>query len=96
MLSFKLKQIFIILSLFCLNIQVFFSTINLSTFRPELYQNSVGKSTPFSECKIVNPETGKIQPIGVEGELYVRGYSVSPGYWNDEAKTKEAFDENGW
>jgi fatty-acyl-CoA synthase len=48
------------------------------------------------ECKIVDPDTGKIQPLGVEGELYARSYTITRGYWNDEEKTRQVFDENVW
>jgi fatty-acyl-CoA synthase len=68
----------------------------LDEFDPSLYKNCVGKAAPFMECKIVNPETGKIQPLDQEGELYVRCYSVTNGYWNDEEKTREAIDQHRW
>jgi fatty-acyl-CoA synthase len=35
-------------------------------------------------------------PRGETGEFCTRGYSVMKGYWNDEAKTREAIDEAGW
>lgn len=31
-----------------------------------------------------------------EGELYVKGKTVFHGYYKDEQKTKESFDEDGW
>lgn len=33
-------------------------------------------------------------PAGGAGELYIRGLGLSPGYWRDEAKTKQAFLQN--
>ena len=33
---------------------------------------------------------------GVAGELCTRGYSVMLGYWNDEARTAEVLDADGW
>ena len=44
---------------------------------------SVGRAFPCCEVKIIN------------GEICVRGDSVSPGYYNDEAATREAF-RDGW
>ena len=35
-------------------------------------------------------------PMGTPGELWVRGYSVMLGYWNDEQKTREFIDRDGW
>jgi fatty-acyl-CoA synthase len=68
----------------------------LDEFNESLYKNCVGKASPFTECKIVDPDTGRIQPLNEEGELCVRGFSVTSGYWNDEEKTREAIDQNGW
>lgn len=31
-----------------------------------------------------------------QGELWVKGPSVSPGYWKNEKETKEAYTEDGW
>lgn len=45
---------------------------------------SVGRLLPMTESKIVNPETGKTVPWGEPGEVYVRGYLVMKGYWDDE------------
>lgn len=58
--------------------------------------STVGQVHPHLEIKIIDPETRQIVPRGVEGELCTRGYSVMIGYWNDEEKTRQAIDENGW
>jgi fatty-acyl-CoA synthase len=58
--------------------------------------NSIGKPIAHIECKIVDPDTNQIVPIGEEGELHLRGYSVFKQYYEDEEKTKEAIDVNGW
>ena len=57
--------------------------------------STVGQVLPHLEIKIVDTE-GKAVPRGATGEFCTRGYSVMKGYWNDEAKTKEAVDEAGW
>ncbi|NQW52249.1 MAG: AMP-binding protein [Rhodospirillales bacterium] len=57
--------------------------------------STVGQVLPHIEIKIVDTE-GKAVPRGATGEFCTRGYSVMKGYWNDEAKTKEAVDAAGW
>lgn len=57
--------------------------------------STVGQVLPHIEIKIVDSE-GKAVPRGETGEFCTRGYSVMKGYWNDEAKTKEAVDDAGW
>ncbi len=57
---------------------------------------TVGLVHPHLEVKIIDPETGATQPVGVMGELCTRGYSVMLGYWNNEAATRAAIDERGW
>ena len=57
--------------------------------------STVGQVLPHIEIKIVDPE-GKAVPRGETGEFCTRGYSVMKGYWNDEAKTRDAIDEAGW
>jgi fatty-acyl-CoA synthase len=34
--------------------------------------------------------------VGETGELWVRGYSVMKGYWDEPEKTADVLDENGW
>ncbi len=68
----------------------------LDFFKPELYRYCLGKQFAFTETKIVDPITKSIQSHNVEGELYFRSRFLTKGYWNDEEKTKEAIDENGW
>ncbi|MDP3163872.1 MAG: AMP-binding protein, partial [Hydrogenophaga sp.] len=57
--------------------------------------STVGQVLPHIEIKIVDTE-GRAVPRGETGEFCTRGYSVMKGYWNDEAKTREAVDEAGW
>ena len=56
---------------------------------------TVGRIHPHLECKIVDAE-GHVVPSGTAGELCTRGYSVMRGYWDDEARTREAIDAGRW
>jgi len=56
---------------------------------------TVGRVHPQLEVKLVDAQ-GRIVPRGTPGELCTRGYSVMLGYWQDEARTREAIDEARW
>lgn len=57
---------------------------------------TVGRVCPHLEVKIVDPVSGDTVPRGEAGEFCTRGYSVMLGYWQDEEKTREAVDADGW
>jgi fatty-acyl-CoA synthase len=57
---------------------------------------TIGRVHPHVEVKVVDPATGETVERGTPGELCTRGYSVMLGYWEDEEKTREAIDEDGW
>jgi fatty-acyl-CoA synthase len=57
--------------------------------------SSVGRIHPHVEVKIVD-ENNQVVPVGVQGELMTRGYSVMQGYWADEEQTRKAIDTEGW
>lgn len=57
--------------------------------------STVGRIHPHVEIKVVD-ENGHIVPVGVQGELCTRGYSVMAGYWGEPEKTKEVVDKHGW
>jgi fatty-acyl-CoA synthase len=61
----------------------------------ELRVSTVGRIQPHLEVKIIDRD-GRVVPRGEAGELCTRGYSVMLGYWNDEARTREAIDSAGW
>ena len=57
---------------------------------------SVGRVHPHVEVKVVDPDHGRTVERGADGELCTRGYSVMAGYWNDDERTAEAIDPEGW
>jgi len=57
--------------------------------------STVGRIQPHLEVKIVDA-AGRVVPVGTAGELCTRGYAVMRGYWEDEARTREAIDAAGW
>ena len=57
---------------------------------------TVGKPLPGAEVKIVDPATDETVPAGEPGELWVRGYLLMRGYYNNPEATREAITEDGW
>jgi len=57
---------------------------------------TVGRVLPHLEICIKDPVTQTILPRGQAGELCTRGYSVMPGYWNDDQATRGAIDAAHW
>ncbi|MDQ0800254.1 AMP-binding protein [Arthrobacter sp. SLBN-112] len=57
---------------------------------------TVGRTMPQLESRIVDPATGEDLERGQIGELCTRGYAVMSGYWNQPDKTAEAIDADGW
>ncbi len=61
----------------------------------EMRVSKVGRVHPHVECRVIDDE-GNTVPVGQQGELCTRGYSVMKGYWNDSAQTRESIDTDGW
>jgi acyl-CoA synthetase (AMP-forming)/AMP-acid ligase II len=61
---------------------------------PEIVAGTSGRALPDLEVRIV--AGGTEVPAGEPGEIVVRGYTVMPGYWGNEAATAEAIDADGW
>ncbi|AUZ35564.1 AMP-binding protein [Arthrobacter sp. PGP41] len=57
---------------------------------------TVGRTMPHLESKIVDPGSGDVLERGQIGELCTRGYAVMEGYWSQPDKTAEAIDTEGW
>ncbi len=59
-------------------------------------KGSVGLALPDTRCRIVDLETGERElPLGVAGELIIRGPQVMAGYWDRPDETATAL-RNGW
>jgi len=61
-----------------------FTTIDLSSF------DTIGKGLPGVQTKIRNPDEHG------QGEILIKGRHVFMGYINDQEKTFESIDEDGW
>jgi fatty-acyl-CoA synthase len=57
--------------------------------------STVGRVQPHCEVKIIDG-AGATTLRGAPGEICTRGYSVMHGYWDDDARTVEAIDAEGW
>ena len=55
---------------------------------------TVGRIHPHLEVKIIDTD-GTTVPVGAQGELCTRGYSVMKGYWDDDERTRESIID-GW
>jgi fatty-acyl-CoA synthase len=58
--------------------------------------STVGSDYPHVEVQVIDPETGEICPVGVQGEMCCRGFNVMKGYYKNEAATAEVIDKNGF
>jgi fatty-acyl-CoA synthase len=58
--------------------------------------NTVGRSLPGVECRIVDPETNQVLPPNTDGEFVARGYNIMKGYYKMPEATAAAIDEEGW
>ncbi|MGI6573222.1 MAG: AMP-binding protein [Fermentimonas sp.] len=62
----------------------------------EVRCSTVGRAYEFTEVNVLDPETGKECPVGVEGEMCCRGYNVMKGYYKNPEATFEVIDKNGF
>jgi fatty-acyl-CoA synthase len=56
---------------------------------------TVGRVHPHVNVKIID-EDGNTVPRSVQGEFCTQGYSVMLGYWDDDERTQESIDGDGW
>ena len=57
---------------------------------------NAGVPLPHVEIRIVDPATGEVVPVGSEGELQIRGFLVTAGYYAMPEATEAAIDADGW
>ena len=48
------------------------------------------------EIEIRSPETGLVVPDGTPGQLFIRNFTVTSGYWANPEATSEVIDDAGW
>jgi len=58
--------------------------------------SQVGPPLSCCEVKLVSVPDLEYKVEDNKGEICIRGYNISSGYYKDEEKTKEDFDEEGW
>ena len=62
----------------------------------EVRYTSVGRDYEFVDVKVLDPETNKEVPVGVQGEMCCKGFNVMKGYYKNPEATAEVIDENGY
>jgi long-chain acyl-CoA synthetase len=61
----------------------------------DLKPMAAGIISPIIELRVVDAQ-GTAQPSEQEGEIQLRGVTITPGYWQRDDLTKEAFTPDGW
>ena len=62
----------------------------------EVRYTTVGRDYEFVDVKVLDPETNKEVPAGVQGEMCCKGFNVMKGYYKNPQATAEVIDENGY
>ena len=57
---------------------------------------TIGQPLPDMDVAILDPQTGRVLPLGAQGEICTRGYHVMTAYNDDPAATARAIDADGW
>ncbi|HSM84112.1 MAG TPA: long-chain fatty acid--CoA ligase [Nodosilinea sp.] len=69
----------------------------LSARRPwRNLRGAAGQPIPFTEIKIVDPETRQDLPQGSQGLVVSRGPQIMAGYYRNPEATQKAIDPEGW
>jgi fatty-acyl-CoA synthase len=56
---------------------------------------SIGRPLMFTQARLIGTQDEDV-PVGEVGELLLRGYHVSQGYWRNPKATAAALDSEGW
>jgi acyl-CoA synthetase (AMP-forming)/AMP-acid ligase II len=62
----------------------------------ELRMTTVGRPMPGVELGIRQPDGKEFLPQGHSGEVCFKGWCITKGYFDDQEKTAEAIDGEGW
>ena len=62
---------------------------------PETIANWCGRAVPDTEVRIIDDD-GHPLAVGEAGEVVVRGYNVTRGYWDEPEETAATIDPEGW
>jgi len=73
------------------------TTMSETDDSPELVAHTCGRLLHKDcEVKIVDPESGKDQTPGEQGEVWTRGWFVTQGYYKNPEETSKSLDEEAW
>nr|Q3E6Y4.2 RecName: Full=4-coumarate--CoA ligase-like 3 [Arabidopsis thaliana] len=61
-----------------------------------LKYGAVGLLSSGIEARIVDPDTGRVMGVNQPGELWLKGPSISKGYFGNEEATNETINLEGW
>jgi acyl-CoA synthetase (AMP-forming)/AMP-acid ligase II len=59
------------------------------------HADSIGKTVPCGDIRVMD-DYGRELPSGVEGELWIAGPMIVPGYWRNESATASSFAGGYW
>jgi len=62
----------------------------------EIRVHTVGRAMPQTEIQVVSTTDGAQVPVGMQGEICVRGYAVMKGYDGDPVGTAQVVKPDGW